>query len=125
MGYYALYMLPPPSNHGVPLRGFPVCDVQLRGLTAQQKASCRAALEAFLNRHGLAYWGLIVDITEAGPGAWELEVSGVAPIELDFPIRTNQLKVDQTVNLARVVDLCLETHYHACMNRKAAAHSSR
>ena len=107
-------MLPPPSNQ----------DVQLRGLTAQQKVSCRSALEAFLNRHGLAYWGLIVNLTEAGPRTWQLEVSVVAPIELDFPIRANHLKVEKTLNLARVVDLCLETHYNACMNRKAAAHGS-
>ena len=105
-------MLPPPSSH----------DVQLRGLTTQQKVSCRSALEAFLNRHGLAYWGLIVDLAEAGPKMWELEVSVIAPIELDFPIRTNRLRLDKTVNLSRVVDLCLETHYNACMNRKAAAH---
>jgi hypothetical protein len=107
-------MLPPPSNP----------DVQLRGLTPHQKVSCRAALEAFLNRHGLVYWGLIVNLTESGPRTWQLEVSVVAPIELDFPVRTNHLRVDKTVNLARVVDLCLETHYHACMNRKAAAHGS-
>ena len=107
-------MLPPPSNH----------DVQLRGLSAQQKASCRSALQGFLNRHGLAYWGLIVDLFESGPRMWELEVSVVAPIELDFPIRTNHLKVDKTLNVARVVDLCLETHYNACMNLKAVARGS-
>jgi hypothetical protein len=107
-------MLPPPSNH----------DVELRGLSPQQRASCRAALEAFLNRHGLAYWGLIVNLAESGPRTWELEVSVVAPLELEFPVRTNHLKVDKMLNLARVVDLCLETHYNACMNRRAAAQGS-
>ncbi len=111
---YSVGMLPPPSN----------LDVQLRGLSPQQKSSCRDALDAFLNRHGLAYWGLIVDLAECAPRTWQLEVTAVAPIELDFPVRTTHLKVDQMVNLARVVDLCLETHFHACMNRKAAAQGS-
>ena len=63
-----------------------------------------------------------MDLAEAGPKMWELEVSVIAPIDLDFPIRTNRLKLDKAVNLSRVVDLCLETHFNACMNRKAAAH---
>src|ERR1700722_1082768 len=104
---YSVDMLPPPRN----------LDVQLRGLSPHQKSSCRDSLDAFLNRHALAYWGLIVDLTESSQRTWQLEVTAVAPIELDFPVRTTHLKVDKMVNLARVVDLCLETHFHACMNR--------
>jgi hypothetical protein len=107
-------MLPPPSNH----------DVQLRGLSSQQRASCRAALEAFLDRHELAYWGLIVNLAESEPRSWQLEVSVIAPMDQDFPARTTHLQVDKTLDLGRVVDLCLETHYHACMNRRAAAQGS-
>jgi hypothetical protein len=67
---------------------------------------------------------LIVDLTEWEPRTWQVAVTAIAPIELDLPVRTTHLKVDKMVNLARVVDLCLETHYHACMNRRAAAHGS-
>lgn len=111
---YSVVMLPPPSNH----------EVELCGLSSQQKASCRAVLDAFLIRHDLASWGLIVALTESGPRAWQLEVSVTAPMDHDIPVRTTRLQVDKALDLAHIVDLCLETHYHACMNRRAAAQGS-
>jgi hypothetical protein len=107
-------MLPPPSNP----------EIELRGLSPQQKATCRAALEAFLDRHGLDHWGLIVQLSETGPRSWELDISVVGPNDLDVSVWTSHLFVDKTLDLERVVDLCLETHYHASMNRKAAAQGS-
>ena len=104
-------MFPPPRNP----------QLELRGLTPAQEANCRSVLNAFLSRHCLRSWGLTVSLIEATPRTWQLEVSVVAPNGFDAPVRMNRLKIDKTLSLARVVDLCLETHYNACMNRKAAA----
>ena len=94
-------------------------DVKLNGLSQAQQQACHAALRAFRERHGLADWGLTVNLSDHGTQSWQVDISVVASRDLDFQIRSNHVSVDKTLDLQRVVDLCLETHYHACMNRKA------
>jgi hypothetical protein len=48
----------------------------------------------------------------------------VAPVEFRCQERTSQMMVDKTLDLTQVIDLCLETHYNACMNSKAMADGS-
>jgi hypothetical protein len=91
-------------------------DVKLSGLSEAQEEACHAALQEFRDRHGLSYWGLNVNLTEDGPQTWQVDISVVASPDLNFQVRSNRLTVDKTLDLARVVDLCLETHFHACMN---------
>jgi hypothetical protein len=99
-------------------------DLRLSGLSVRQAAVCRAAHDEFLKRHGLYNWPLSVILLENGPETWQMEVSVAAPAEFGFPLRSNSLGIDKNVDLARVVDLFLETHYNACMNRKAAGQAT-
>ncbi len=99
-------------------------DVTLNGLSEAQEEVCQAALQAFRERHGLAEWGLNMSLSDEGPGTWKLHISVVASRDLDFQVRSNHIIVDKTLDLARVVDLCLETHYHACMNSRAMSQRS-
>ena len=92
---------------------------ELAGLSEVQEEGCYTALRAFLERNRLAPWGLYVSLSSGGPHTWLLDISVVASAEFDFQARSSQMTVDKTVDLARVVDLCLETHYNACMNGKA------
>jgi hypothetical protein len=94
-------------------------DVKLAGLSNQQEEVCLSALQAFLERHGLDSWGLTLNLSDAGNETWRLDASVVAPPEFDFSVRSTHVLVDRSLDLAPVVDLCLETHYNACMNRKA------
>jgi hypothetical protein len=93
------------------------------GLSETQKKACWAAMNAFLERNRLAAWGLNVNLTNLGPATWELDIAVVASVEFGFKIRSSQVTVDKTVDLKRVVDLCLETHYNACKNSKAMSAS--
>jgi hypothetical protein len=94
-------------------------DLDLTGLSEAQEEACHAALGAFLERNRLASWGLKVDLSNDGPRTCQLDISVAASAEFDFQVRSNQITVDKTLDLGRIVDLCLETHYNACMNRKA------
>jgi hypothetical protein len=99
-------------------------DLKLNGLSMGQADVCRCAFAEFLTRHRLVHWQLEVTLSESGPETWQMDVSVAAPPEMGFPVRSNSLGVDKNVALARVIDLCLETHYNACMNRKAAGQAS-
>lgn len=94
-------------------------SIELNGLSEAQEKACYAALQAFLERNLIASWRLKVNLSEDGPLTCRLNVSVVAPPEFDFQTRSTQVSVDKNVDLARVVDLCLETHYNACMNARA------
>lgn len=93
--------------------------LDLAGLSEAQEGACYAALCEFLERNHLASWGLRVNRSKAGPRTWRLDISVAAPPEFDFQVRSSQMTVDETVDLGQLADLCLETHYNACMNRKA------
>jgi hypothetical protein len=99
-------------------------SLELTGLSEAQEAACYAAMQAFLERNRLAFWSLKVDLSDDGPKTSRLTVSVGASAELDFQVRSTQVSVDKTVDLTQVVDLCLETHYNACMNGKARSHRS-
>lgn len=92
-----------------------VANVELVGLTEAQEECCYATLRAFLETNRLLSWGLKVSLNSNGL----LDISAVAPVEFDSQVRTSQVTVDKTVDLAQVVDLCLETHYNACMNTRS------
>lgn len=94
-------------------------SIELNGLSEAQQTACYATLQAFLERNHIASWRLKVNLTEDGPKTCRLNVSVVAPSDFDFQTRSTQVSVDKNVDLARIVDLCLETHYNACMNTKA------
>jgi hypothetical protein len=66
-----------------------------------------------------------VDLSDDGPQTLRLNIVAVAPAELDRQIRSSHITVDKSFDLADVVDLCLETHYNTCMNRRAISHSFR
>lgn len=94
--------------------------LKVSGLSEAQQAACDSALRAFLKRNALTSWELSVNLThDDGPQGQQLHISAVASPELDFEVRSSELTVDKSVDLAEVVDLFLETHYNACMNRKA------
>ena len=65
-----------------------------------------------------------MNLKDDGPERWLLDISVVASADLDFQVRSTQVSVDKTMDLARVVDLCLETHYNACMNGKAMSYGN-
>jgi|SRR5580692_3325726 hypothetical protein len=96
----------------------------LTGLSQAQEQACCSALEAFLERNRLSSWRLNVNLKDDGPERWLLDISVVASADLDFQVRSTQVSVDKTMDLARVVDLCLETHYNACMNGKAMSYGN-
>lgn len=96
-------------------------NLEATGLSDAQEVACYAALEAFLKRNRLADWGLQVNLGKDS----RLDVSVVASSEFDYQARSSQFTIDKTLNLAEVVDLCLETHYNACMNTKAMSHRER
>lgn len=98
-------------------------DLELTGLSEAQEAACYAALRAFMERNRVSSWGLRMDLRDDGPRS-QLEISVVAPREFDFQVRTSQFTVDKNVDVAEAVDLCLETHYNACMNSKAMSNPS-
>jgi hypothetical protein len=99
-------------------------NLELTGLSEAQEECCYAALRAFLERNRLASWGLNVSLSSDGPHTWLLDISVLAPAEFDFQVRSSQMTVDKTLDLAQIVDLCLETHYNACMNGKAISNGS-
>jgi hypothetical protein len=94
-------------------------NLDLTGLSEAQEAACRAALDAFLERNRLVSWGVKVNLVKDGLRTCRLDISVAASAEFDFEVRTSQVTVDRALDLGQVVDLCLETHYNACMNRKA------
>jgi hypothetical protein len=98
--------------------------LEATGLSETQEKACWAAMQAFLKRKRLAAWGLNMNLTNHGPETWQLDIAVVASAEFGFKIRSSQITVDKTVDLGRVVDLYLETHYNACMNSKAMSASS-
>jgi len=98
--------------------------LDLTGLSQVQEKACFSALEAFLERNRLASWRLNVNLKDDGPDRWLLDISVVASAEFDFQVRSTQVSVDKTLDLAQVVDLCLETHYNACMNGKAMSYGN-
>lgn len=108
-----IYGMAPKSTLPIP------ASIELNGLSEAQEKACYAAMQAFLERNQIASWRLKVNLTEDGPQTCRLNVSVVAPSEFDFQTRSTQVSVDKSVDLARVADLCLETHYNACMNAKA------
>ena len=98
-------------------------EVRLTGLSEAQEKACRAALQAFLERNGLVSWGLSLNLSDDGPQAQRLDISVVAASpDDDFEVRSSSVTVHEGVDLAEAVDLCLETHYNACMNRRALSH---
>src|SRR5262249_45926032 len=99
-------------------------SLELNGLSTEQAQACREAREAFLESHSLAPWGLNVNLGEDGPQTWRLEIVVVASADFDRQIRSTQVTIDKTIDLAQVVEHCLEAHYNACMNRKAMSQSS-
>lgn len=99
-------------------------NIDLTGLSETQEEACYAALRAFLERNRLSSWGLHVNLRNDGPQSWQLDISVAAPAEFDFQVRSSRITVDNTLDLAQVVDLCLETHYNACMNSKAMSSGS-
>jgi hypothetical protein len=98
--------------------------LDLTGLSEAQKETCCSTLETFLERNHLASWRLNVNLKDDGPERWLLGIDVVASVEFDFQVRSTQVSVDKTLDLARVVDLCLETHYNACMNGKAMSYGN-
>lgn len=102
-------------------------SITLSGLTPVQQSACQDALRVFLSRHGLESWGLDVTLVDSGLQTAELHVFSVTSTELGLVTRATDVNVDSGVDLGAVVDLCLETHYNACMNTKArgAAASAR
>jgi hypothetical protein len=95
--------------------------LEMNGLSAAQEQACYETREAFLERNGLNSWRLTVNLRPNGPAAWLLDISVEASADFDRQTRSTAISVDGTVDLAQVVDMCLETHYNACMNRKAMA----
>jgi hypothetical protein len=100
-------------------------SLELNGLSAEQAQACHEVRGAFLESYGLAPWGLNVSLGEDGPKTWRLEIVVVASADFDRQIRSTQVTVDRTIDLAQVVEHCLEAHYNACMNRKAMQSSNR
>jgi hypothetical protein len=98
--------------------------LELNGLSAAQERACYETREAFLVRNRLTSWGLTVSVSSNGPETWLLDISVAAPLDFDRQARSTQVIVDETIDLARVVDSCLETHYNSCMNRRAMAQRS-
>ena len=99
-------------------------SLELIGLSEAQEAACYTAMEAFLQRNRLAFWGLKVHLSDDGPETWRLTVTVDAPADFDFQTRSTQVGVNKTVDLGQVVDLCLETHFNACMNTKSRSNRS-
>jgi hypothetical protein len=93
--------------------------LELNGLSAAQEQTCYETREAFLERNRLNSWGLTVKLASNGPESWLLDISVAASVEFESQARSTQVTVDNTVDLAEVVDSCLETHYNSCMNRRA------
>lgn len=93
----------------------------MKGLSAVQEQACYETREAFLERNRLNSWGLTVSLCGNGPATWLLDISVETSADFERQTRSTQVTVDNTVDLAQVVDSCLETHYNACMNRKAMA----
>jgi hypothetical protein len=124
-----LKMLPEPHgmsyNSTSPIRTSLVkAHLDLTGLSEAQKETCCSTLETFLERNHLASWRLNVNLKDDGPERWLLDIDVVASAEFDFQVRSTQVSVDKTLDLAQVVDLCLETHYNACMNGKAMSYGN-
>jgi hypothetical protein len=99
--------------------------LEMNGLSAEQEQACYDAREGFLARHRLTSWGLNVNLGEDGPATWRLDLMVVASADFDRQIRSSHITVDKTFDLGDVVDLCLETHYNTCMNRKSISQSFR
>jgi hypothetical protein len=99
-------------------------NLELVGLSGAQEEACYSALRAFLDRNRLASWGLKMTLSGDGPHTWLMDILAVAPVEFNCQVRSSQMTVDKTLDLAQVVDLCLETHYNACMNGKAMSSGS-
>ncbi len=88
-------------------------------LSAAQEQACYQTREAFLERNRLSSWGLSVSLDSNRPETRLLDISIAASADFDRQTRSTQVIVDETVDLAQVVDTCLEIHYNTCMNRKA------
>lgn len=99
--------------------------LEMKGLSASQEKTCLDARDGFLARHDLSSWGLDVNLHEDGPATWRLDILVVASSDFDRQIRSSHITVDKAIDLADFVDLCLETHYNTCMNRKAMSKSFR
>jgi hypothetical protein len=100
-------------------------DVLLTGVTRPQKKAGCAALQGFLANHGLASWGLNVNVSADGPQTWQLDISAVAPPEFDFQTRSDHFIVIGTMDLASMIGQYLEAHYNACMNSRAIVRRSQ
>jgi len=98
--------------------------LEMNGLSAAQEQACYETREAFLERNRLNAWRLAVNLRGNGPETWLLDITVEASADFDRQTRSTQITVDNTVDLAEVVDSCLETHFNACMNRRAMAQAA-
>lgn len=111
-------------NSPLPIPAPDNSKLDMSGLSEAQQAACYGALQAFLQRNQLTSWEVKVNLRDDGPRTWKLDISVVASPEFHFQVRSNQVSVDKTLDLAQVIDLCLETHYNACMNIAMSHHGA-
>jgi hypothetical protein len=93
-------------------------DHNLNGLSQEQQNLCRAALQEFIDRHGLSAWEMTVKVQEVSPGA--LSAQSVQ-IEITPPQKPGSIVaslkemtvVDSTSDFAATVKTLLEAAYRA------------
>jgi len=89
-------------------------EQNFRGLAEEQQNDCRAALQTFIERHGLSQWGMDVTVQEKAPGNYSVKIEITPPPKLGL---TRYLDLQEiaiagpSFNVAAEVDKMLELAY--------------
>lgn len=59
-------------------------DQTFRGISEEQQNDCRAALQAFVERHALSQWGMNVTVQEKVRGTYSVQIEITPPPKLEL-----------------------------------------
>jgi hypothetical protein len=90
-------------------------DQNTVGLSEEQQNDCRAVLEAFIDRHHLSDWGMMVNVQQTTPGKYSLKIELTPPPESELPVWPLQeiSLADASCDAAADIDKLLELAYQA------------
>ncbi len=89
-------------------------DQTFRGISEEQQNDCRAALQAFVERHALSQWGMNVTVQEKVRGTYSVQIEITPPPKLEL---TRYLDLQEIAvagplfDVATEVDKMLERAY--------------
>ena len=96
-------------------------DQTFRGISEEQQNDCRAALQAFVERHALSQWGMNVTVQEKVRGTYSVQIEITPPPKLEL---TRYLDLQEIAvagplfDVATEVDKMLERAYQPISRKR-------